>query len=178
MAKRSIAVNVSRVTATSPDFINFYVGNKKKYGIPDGFITLELTESFAMEDYGTISTIISALHNGGMRLSIDDFGSGYSSFSILKQVNVDELKLDSVFMKRGIDLSRDDKLHATMIDLAKSIGMSVVQEGVETKELFDKVIAMGCTVIQGFYYAKALPLEEFKIFVNSNTSIKYKSLVK
>ena len=173
-----IAVNVSRVTATSPDFINFYVGNKKKYGIPDGFITLELTESFAMEDYGTISTIISALHNGGMRLSIDDFGSGYSSFSILKQVNVDELKLDSVFMKRGIDLSRDDKLHATMIDLAKFMGMSVVQEGVETKELFDKVIAMGCTVIQGFYYAKALPLEEFRLFVSSNTSIRYKSLVK
>ena len=173
-----IAVNVSRVTATSPDFINFYVGNKKKYGIPDGFITLELTESFAMEDYEKISGIIAALHNGGMRLAIDDFGSGYSSFSILKQVNVDELKLDSVFMKRGIDLRRDDKLHATMIDLAKSMGMSVVQEGVETKELFDKVVSMGCDVIQGYYYAKAISLEEFKLFINTNTSIKYKSLVK
>ena len=173
-----IAVNVSRVTATSPDFINFYVGNKKKYGIPDGFITLELTESFAMEDYEKISGIITALHNGGMRLSIDDFGSGYSSFSILKQVSVDELKLDSVFMKRGIDIKRDDKLHATMVDLAKSMGMSVVQEGVETKELFDKVVAMGCDVIQGYYYAKAISLEEFKIFITTNTSIKYKSLVK
>ena len=173
-----VAVNVSRVTATSQDFINFYVGNKKKYGIPDGFITLELTESFAMEDYEKISGIITALHNGGMRLSIDDFGSGYSSFSVLKQANVDELKLDSVFMKRGVDIRRDDKLHATMIDLAKSMGMSVVQEGVETKELFDKVVSMGCDVIQGFYYAKAIPLEEFKLFINTNTSIKYKSLVK
>ena len=173
-----IAVNVSRVTATSPDFINFYVGNKKKYGIPDNFITLELTESFAMEDYDKISTIITALHNSGMRCSIDDFGSGYSSFSILKQINVDELKLDSVFMKRGIDVKRDDKLLATIIDLAKSMGMSVVQEGVETKELFDKVTAMGCDVIQGYYYAKAISLEEFKIFINTNTSIKYKSLVK
>ena len=173
-----VAVNVSRVTAISPDFINFYVGNKKKYGIPDGFITLELTESFAMEDYEKISGIINALHNSGMRCSIDDFGSGYSSFSILKQINVDELKLDSVFMKRGIDVKRDDKLLATIIDLAKSMGMSVVQEGVETKELFDKVVAMGCDVIQGYYYAKAIPLEEFKIFINTNTSIKYKSLVK
>lgn len=173
-----IAVNVSRVTATSPDFINFYVGNKKKYGIPDNFVTLELTESFAMEDYDKISSIITALHNSGMRCSIDDFGSGYSSFSILKQINVDELKLDSVFMKRGIDVKRDDKLLATIIDLAKSMGMSVVQEGVETKELFDKVVAMGCDVIQGYYYAKAIPLEEFKIFINTNTSIKYKSLVK
>ena len=173
-----IAVNVSRVTATSPDFINFYVGNKKKYGIPDNFVTLELTESFAMEDYDKISSIISALHNGGMRCSIDDFGSGYSSFSILKQINVDELKLDSVFLKRGIDVSRDDNLLETMIGLAKSMGMSVVQEGVETKEMFDKVVAMGCDVIQGYYYAKAISLEEFKVFITTNTSIKYKSLVK
>ena len=173
-----IAVNVSRVTATSPDFINFYVGNKKKYGIPDNFVTLELTESFAMEDYDKISSIISALHNGGMRCSIDDFGSGYSSFSILKQITVDELKLDSVFMKRGIDVRRDDKLLETIIDLAKSMGMSVVQEGVETKEMFDKVTRMGCDVIQGYYYAKAISLEEFRIFIKTNTSIKYKSLVK
>ena len=173
-----IAVNVSRVTATSPDFINFYVGNKKKYGIPDNFITLELTESFAMEDYDKISSIISALHNGGMRCSIDDFGSGYSSFSILKQINVDELKLDSVFLRRGIDVKRDDELLLTMIRLAKSMGMSVVQEGVETKEMFDKVVAIGCDVIQGYYYAKAISLEEFKLFINTNTSIKYKSLVK
>ena len=173
-----IAVNVSRVTATSPDFINFYVGNKRKYGIPDNFITLELTESFAMEDYDKISTIINALHNSGICCSIDDFGSGYSSFSILKQINVDELKLDSVFLRRGVDVKRDDKLLSTMIELAKSMGMRVVQEGVETKEMFDKVVAMGCDVIQGYYYAKAISLEEFKLFINTNTSIKYKSLVK
>jgi len=173
-----ISVNVSRVTAISPDFINFYVGNKKRYGIPDGFLTLELTESFAMESYEKISSIISALHNGGIRCSIDDFGSGYSSFSILKQINVDELKLDSVFMKRGIDVRRDDKLLATVIDLAKSMGMTVVQEGVETKELFDKVVDMGCDVVQGYYYAKAIAVEEFKVFIKTNTSIKYKSLVK
>ena len=173
-----VAVNVSRVTASSEDFINFYVGNKKKYGIPDGFITLELTESFAMEDFETISHIVNALHHSGMKCAIDDFGSGYSSFDILKQITVDELKLDSVFIKRGIDPKRDDKLLATVIDLAKAMGMKVVQEGVETKENFDKVIEMGCEVIQGYYYAKAISLEEFKIFVNTNTSIKYKSLVK
>ena len=173
-----IAVNVSRVTAVSPDFINFYVGNKKKYGIPDGFVTLELTESFAMEDYDKISTIITALHNSGMRCSIDDFGSGYSSFSILKQISVDELKLDSVFMKRGVDIARDDKLLETLIGLAKFMGMDVVQEGVETKEMFDKLVGMGCDIIQGYYYARAIPLEEFRVFIKTNTSIKYKSLVK
>lgn len=173
-----IAVNVSRVTATSPDFINFYVGNKKNYRIPDGFITLELTESFAMENYDKISGISSALHNGGLCCSIDDFGSGYSSFSILKQINVDELKLDRVFVTRGVDIQRDDTLLSMIIELGKSMGMRIVQEGVETKEIFDKVVAMGCDVVQGYYYAKAISMEEFKIFINTNTSIKYKSLVK
>lgn len=173
-----VSVNVSRVTATSPDFINFYVGNKKKYGIPDGFITLELTESFAMESYEKISTIVTALHNSGMHCSIDDFGSGYSSFSILKQITMDEMKLDAFFAKRGIDAARDEKLLSTVIDLGKSMGMIVVQEGVETKEIFDKVISMGCDVIQGYYYAKAISLEEFRLFIKTNTSIKYKSLVK
>ena len=173
-----VAVNVSRVTALNPDFINFYVGNKKKYGIPDGFITLELTESFAMESYEKISGILSALHNSGIRCAIDDFGSGYSSFSVLKQINVDELKLDSVFVKRGIDVARDDKLLQSVVEIGKMMGMTVVQEGVETKEVFDKVIAMGCDIVQGYYYAKAIPVEEFKLFVNTNTSIKYKSLVK
>jgi EAL domain-containing protein (putative c-di-GMP-specific phosphodiesterase class I) len=131
-----------------------------------------------MEDYEKISYIVTSLHNGGLRCSIDDFGSGYSSFSILKQITVDELKLDSVFVKRGVDIKRDDKLLATIIDLGKSMGMSIVQEGVETKEIFDKVIEMGCDVIQGYYYAKAISLEEFRVFIGTNTSIKYKSLVK
>lgn len=173
-----ISVNVSRVTASSDDFLDFYIGNKHKYGIGDGFITLELTESFAMEDYDTISDIVSKLHLNGMRCSIDDFGSGYSSFSILKQVPMDEIKLDRIFIMSGVSKERDDKILEMIIDMAKTIGMTVVQEGVETKADFDNIVAKGCDVIQGYYYAKAIPIEEYRIFISSNTSIKYKSLVK
>ena len=173
-----VSVNVSRVTATQDDFINFYISNKRKYRIPDGFITLELTESFAMEDYDKMQGLIEQLHAAGMQCSIDDFGSGYSSFSTLKRMTMDELKLDAVFTRRSRSQENDDLLLSTMIKLAKDLGMKVVQEGVETKEVFDKVVSMGCDVIQGYYYAKAISLEEFKIFVNSNTSIKYKSKVK
>ena len=173
-----ISVNVSRVTAIQPDFINFYIGNKTKYRVPDGFITLELTESFAMEDYDKMQGVIDQLHAAGIKCSIDDFGSGYSSFNTLKRMTMDELKLDATFTRRGTNQENDDLLLRTMIGLAKSLGMKVVQEGVETKEVFDKVVAMGCDVIQGYYYAKAISLEEFKIFVGSNTSIKYKSKVK
>ena len=173
-----VAVNVSRVTAGNEDFLNFYIGNKKKYRIPDGFITIEFTESFAMEDYDKIAHVIEELHKNGIRCSIDDFGSGYSSFNILKRIHVDELKLDAVFAAPSGNVQRDDKILSTMIDLAKSMNMVVVQEGVETENMFNKVVSMGVDVVQGYYYAKAINLEEFKIFVNSNTSIKYKSKVK
>ena len=173
-----ISVNVSRVTASNADFINFYVGNKKKYMIDDGLITLEFTETFAVEDYEKFADIVDRLHEGGILCSIDDFGVGYSSFRILKELNMDELKLDRLFLEKGMDTERDDKIISTIVALAQSMGMSVVQEGVETKAMLDRVMRMGIGIIQGYYYAKAIPLEEFKIFINSNTSIRYKSVVK
>ena len=173
-----ISVNVSGVTATSADFVNFYVGNKNRYSIDDGLITLEFTESYAMEDYQKLSEIIKALHDGGIRCSIDDFGVGYSSFRILKDLDMDELKLDRLFLSEGVDAERDEKIITTIAWLAKQCGMSVVMEGVETKEMYDRVVKMGIGIIQGYYYARAIPLEEFKIFVHSNTSIRYKSTVK
>ena len=173
-----ISVNVSRVTAASPDFLDFYVGNKKKYGVGDGFITLEFTESFAMENYDKILDIVTNLHEHGMYCSIDDFGSGYSSFNILKNIPMDELKLDRFFLAPGSSAARDEKILEMVVALGKSIDMKVVQEGVENKDMFDRSVAMGLDVIQGYYYAKAIPIEEYKLFVKSNTSIKYKSIVK
>jgi EAL domain-containing protein (putative c-di-GMP-specific phosphodiesterase class I) len=173
-----ISVNVSRVTAANADFINFYVGNKNRYMIDDDLITLEFTESYATEDYKKFSEIIVALHEGGIRCSVDDFGVGYSSFRVLKELDMDELKLDRLFLDKGFDIDRDDKLLTTITALAKSCGMTVVMEGVENKAMYDRVVRFGIGVIQGYYYAKPIPLEEFKIFVKSNTSIRYKAVVK
>ncbi len=173
-----ISVNVSRVTAMTDEFVDFYVGNKKRSGIPDGLITLEFTESFAMENYEKLSGIVDTLHKNGILCSIDDFGTGYSSFNILKNIPMDELKLDRFFLKEGVDRERDEKITKMVIDLAKSINMTVVQEGVENQMMFDSAVSLGVEVIQGYHYAKAIPLEEYKIFVNSNTSIRFKAHVK
>lgn len=173
-----ISVNVSRVTAMSDDFLEFYVGNKKHYGIADGFLTLELTESFALENFDRIREIVDVLHKNGIRCSIDDFGSGYSSFNIIKHIPFDELKIDRIFLDNGIDRGRDDVIIRTVLDLARALNLSVVQEGVETEEMFHRVVDMGCEVIQGYYYAKAIPLEEYRLFLNTNTSIRYKAKVK
>ena len=173
-----ISVNVSRVTAISDDFLDFYIGYKQKYEIGDRFITLELTESFAMENYEKLVEIVNKLHENGIRCSIDDFGLGYSSFSTIKQVPIDELKLDRLFLMKGLNDDRDDKILQSVLKLARDIGVNIVQEGVETEEMFKRVVGMGCDVIQGYYYAKAISLEEYRIFLNTNTSIKYKAKVK
>jgi EAL domain-containing protein (putative c-di-GMP-specific phosphodiesterase class I)/ASC-1-like (ASCH) protein len=173
-----ISVNVSRVTISSPDFLDFYINNKRKFGIGDNFIMLELTESFAMDDNNSIKEIVEKLHKNGIKCSLDDFGSGFSSFNVLKSVPFDELKLDRCFIQNTDSPEKDEIVLKMVIEMAKSLGITIVQEGVETREMLDMIIKYGCDVAQGYYYAKAISLEEFKVFLNTNTSIMYKSKVK
>ena len=93
-------------------------------------------------------------------------------------MQTDELKLDRFFLDEGLDKERDDYLSRIIVDLAKKMKMQVVQEGVENEEMFKRVVDMGVDVVQGYYYAKPLPLEEYRLFLNTNTSIKYKAKVK
>ncbi len=173
-----ISVNVSRVTMSSPDFLEFYIDNKRKYGIGDNFIMLELTESYALDDNNSIKDIVEKLHKNGIKCSLDDFGSGFSSFNVLKSIPFDELKLDRCFLEKTDNPEKDDIVLKMVIDMAKALGITIVQEGVETKDMLDKVTNYGCDVIQGYYYAKAISLEEFKVFLKTNTSIEFKSRVK
>ncbi len=173
-----ISVNVSLVTFSDPGFLEFYISNKNEYGIPDGAIVIEFTESIAHGDYKTIYKTITELQKNGILCSLDGFGSGYTSLGVLKNVPFDEIKLDRLFLRNGFDQKCDDILFESIVSMAKSLNIRVVQEGVENKEYFDRCAELGVTAIQGFYYAKPLPTEEFKLFANSKTSIKYKALVK
>jgi EAL domain-containing protein (putative c-di-GMP-specific phosphodiesterase class I) len=160
------------------DFLRFYIENKKKYNIGDGFVVLEFTESFATEDDENILHIVETLHKNGIGCSLDDFGSGYSSFNVLKNIPFDEIKLDKCFIDPGYNATNDDIMLKSVVDLAKSLGMRIVQEGVETEDMLNRVKLFGCDVAQGYYYAKAIRMEEYRIFIDTNTSIKYKSKVK
>ena len=173
-----ISVNVSRVTASMDDFLDFYIENKKKFNIGDGFLMLEFTESFAVDDNDNILRIVETLHKNGIRCSLDDFGAGFSSFNVLKNIPFDELKLDKCFIDAGYNAEHDEIMLKSVISLAKQLGMHIVQEGVENEAMFNRVKSYGCDVIQGFYYAKAIPVEEYRIFTETNTSIVYKSKVK
>ncbi|MDD4124604.1 MAG: EAL domain-containing protein [Eubacteriales bacterium] len=164
-----VSVNVSRVTAMQTGFVDFYVSTKKKYHIADGYIMIEFTESFAQENYEDLRRIILQLRSNGFKCSIDDFGSGYASYSILKELPMDELKLDQFFIKPGMDPDKDDTLLQSIIKLAGDLGMKITQEGVETWNEIERLKRLGCTVIQGFYYSKPLTMYDYIDFVNTHT---------
>lgn len=100
-------MNVSLATAIQPDFVSCYVRIKKKFGIRDGCVTLEFTESFAYENYEYLSGVISELHSAGFLCSLDDFGTGYSSFAVLKLLDFDEIKIDKSLLDRSSHPERD-----------------------------------------------------------------------
>lgn len=163
-----VSVNVSRITAVQPDFVDYYYKTKRKYGISDGLIMIEFTESFAYEDYETLRVIVDGLHSKGFKCSIDDFGSGYSSYRILKSLPMDEIKLDKFFLEKSDSEERDFAIFTSIIQLAKNLGMKVTQEGVEYKEDLDRLISLGCDVVQGYYYSYPLPLSDYIIFANTS----------
>ena len=163
-----VSVNVSRVTAIQPDFVDYYIRIKKKFNIKDGFITLEFTESFAYENYEFLRDIVSKLHENGLLCSIDDFGTGYSSYNILKTIEMDEIKLDKFFLGKGISDDRDKTLLKSVIGMLKKLGAKVTQEGVETRDDMIMLEGFGCDVIQGYYFAKPMKYVDFCEFVDTN----------
>ncbi len=160
-----LSVNVSRVTALDPDFLSFYVGNKRKYNIPDNLVTLEFTDSFVFENLDSLRGTVAKLHADGIRCSIDNFGAGHSSLNVLKLLAMDELKLDRFFIKQGVSRERDDQLLVSIIELAKKLNMTVVQQGVEDLGELDRLRTAGCDKLQGYLYSRPLPVDEYADFI-------------
>lgn len=162
-----VSVNVSRITATQSDFVDFYARTKKKYGIANGAITIEFTESFAYENYDVLKSIVKRLHDAGFKTSIDDFGCGYSSYRILKELPMDEIKLDKFFIDYSENPERINHIFESVIELAKKLNMKVTQEGVEKAEDVELLKKLGCDVIQGYIYSHPLSLTDYLAFVEN-----------
>lgn len=160
-----ISVNVSRITASEPDFVPYYIAIKEKYNVADNYLTIEFTESFAFEDYERLRETVSTLHKNGFRCSIDDFGSGFSSYNILKELPMDEIKLDRFFIVKGFSEDRDLKVLSSVIRLGRELNMKVTQEGVETIDQMMLLKKLGCNVIQGYYYSKPLVQGDYDDFL-------------
>lgn len=156
-----VSVNVSRANFTRENLAQHVCQLVDGYGADHSCIELELTESAFFDDKTVLQRILNQLKGFGFRVSMDDFGAGYSSLNSLKDLPIDVLKLDMEFF-RGEDKEKRGEIVVTeAIRLAKNLDMETVAEGIERKEQVEFLAGLGCDMIQGFYFAKPMPLPEF-----------------
>lgn len=158
-----LSVNVSRISALRKDFISRYTEIKEHYHIPDGLLELECTETTMVENAELLESVMRKMRIKGFCFSMDDFGSGYSSLNLLKDVTVEVLKLDMMFFRNNkLFELRNQTIISSIVGMAKALNMKIVAEGVETEEQMKVLRRLGCDYIQGYYISKPLPVEEFE----------------
>lgn len=156
-----ISVNVSRAHFTREDLAEHICAIVDKYQVPHSVIELELTESAFFDDKKVLLGTVRKLREAGFQVSMDDFGAGYSSLNSLKELQIDVLKIDADFF-RGADVEERGLLIVSeVIDLAKKLNMKIVAEGIESREQVEFLTAQECDLIQGYFYAKPMPVAEF-----------------
>ncbi|MDY3810536.1 EAL domain-containing protein [Desulfovibrio porci] len=128
--------------------------------MPDGLLELECTESLALFDE-RFREMVLELQKRGFRCSLDDFGAGFSSLNVLKELPIDVLKLDMLFLRKSRDLKRERIVLSNIIAMAQELGINTVAEGVEHAEQVDFLRAKGCNMVQGYAFARPMPEAEF-----------------
>ena len=157
-----ISVNVSRANLYNPDFADLISRLVEQYHLPNGLVNLEITESAYMENPEMMIHTVKELQRRGFVIMMDDFGSGYSSLNTLKDIPVDVLKIDMNFLRNGSEDGRGERILASITRMAGWLDLPVIVEGVETKEQRDFLESIGCGYIQGYYYAKPMPVSEYE----------------
>ena len=157
-----ISVNISRVHFARQDLAEHICSLVDEYAVPHEFIELELTESAFFDDKDVLLNIITKLKSYGFEISMDDFGAGYSSLNSLKELPLDVLKLDAGFFREEDKDGRGKVIIGDTIALAKKLDMRIVAEGIETREQVDLLASMDCDLIQGYYFAKPMPVSDFE----------------
>lgn len=170
-----ISVNQSRLHLNYDDYIWRLREIVDKYDIPYEYIELELTESVFTENAEKLLKIMHKLHEIGFKLSLDDFGSGYSSLNMLKDMPVDVVKIDKEFFSDTMNTEKGRAVISTVVDLAKNLDMDVISEGVETREQVEFLTEIHCAMVQGYYFAKPMPIADFeKLWYDDLDKIKAK----
>ena len=163
-----VSVNVSRVDLLDPSLVDKLQRIVSDNGLSYGELLLEITESAYTADAEQIIQKVHQLRRLGFRIEMDDFGSGYSSLSMLSSLPIDALKLDMQFIRNAFRQHKDTRLLEAMIRLAESFEVPTIAEGVETEEQLLALKAMGCGIVQGYYFSRPLPAGEFEAFLIEN----------
>lgn len=166
-----ISVNLSRNHLLDPQFLKKYEAIQKTYGIASHLLEFELTETVVFENLELLKNVIAQIHAAGFQCSMDDFGSGYSSLNVLKEIPVDILKLDGAFFDKEGDPRGNDVVE-TAIELARKLGMKTVAEGVETFTQVEFLRNADCDMVQGYVFSKPLSIENFEVLAFSARKAK------
>lgn len=165
-----VSVNVSRIDISDPNFEQEITDIVAENGLEPSEYLLEITESAYTDNSEQIVETVKRLRDKGFRVEMDDFGSGYSSLNMLASLPIDALKLDMAFIRKICDDEKDLRMVQLMIDIADFMKIPVVAEGVETKEQFELLKKAGCDIIQGYYFSKPVPPEEFEKFIEERVN--------
>ena len=158
----SISVNISTEDFYLIDIYEAFRAISDKYDFDIKNLKLEITESALMRDVRKIMQNMTELHGLGYDIEIDDFGSGYSSLGMLKDIHADILKIDMIFLQETKNTIRSETIIKNVISMSKELGMPVITEGVETKEQLDFLQSVGCDMFQGYYFARPMSTENFE----------------
>lgn len=169
-----VSINVSRVDIYNENIVKILCNLVKKYDLEPELLHLEITESVYINDSGKINVVLNQVKEKGFIIEIDDFGSGYSSLSILSEIPMDIIKMDMKFFQSEKNTKVKQKIIYSVIKLAKWMNLFVIAEGVETKEQLDYLRKMKCHFAQGFYFAKPMSAEEFEQILDCKGTIPEK----
>ncbi len=162
-----VSVNLSRVDVFDPKLEEILDGLVKDNGLERRTLLLEVTESAYTENAGELLKVIERLRSKGYEIEMDDFGSGYSSLNLLSSMPVDVLKMDRGFIRNIEHSEQDFRLVQLILDIAKNLKMPVIAEGVETERQLAMLKDAGCDLVQGYYFSRPVPPEEFEKFIES-----------
>lgn len=165
-----IAVNISALQFRHPNLPDLITSILEEAGLPPQYLEIELTEGIAMSNPQVAINTMNDLHERGIRMSIDDFGTGYSSLSYLKKFKIYKLKIDQSFVHDISNNPEDKAIVSAIINMARSLELQTIAEGVETLEQLKYLREQGCDEIQGYYYSKPLLPQEFEAFVKQRNT--------
>ena len=157
-----ISVNISRADIFRQDLVKTLTGLTEKYGVEPKYLHLEITESAYVDNASQIVEKLKELRQLGFPIEMDDFGSGYSSLNMLGQLRLDVLKLDMQFVRNETDKPEDRSILRDIVTMGHRLGLGIVAEGAETQQQVERLKAAGCDYVQGYFFAKPMPLDQFE----------------
>ncbi len=163
-----MSINISALQYKREDFVESTINVLKKYRVRPAEIELEITESVLIDDFEAVSEKLNQLREYGIRISLDDFGTGFSALSYLRKLPIDTLKIDKSFIDNVITDSASRVITESIINMVKSLGYESVAEGVEDEQQYQYLHATGCDVIQGYLFSRPLPPEEVEGMLNTS----------